>query len=123
MRSPNCSSCAGPEHARREHGDLLAAPAGDDVGRPEPVHEAADDLDQDLVADPVAEAVVDRLEAVEIHDEEARRNRSADDTRVLDGHRLLERAPVRRAGELVPARVRLLGRERGDGRWPGCAVR
>ena len=41
-------------HARGEHGDLLATPARDDVGRAQAVGEAADDLDQDLVADACA---------------------------------------------------------------------
>ena len=68
----------------------------------------------------MAEAVVDGLEAVEIHDVEARGNRSADDARVLGGHRLLERPPVRHARELVAACVRLLGRELGSRDGPAA---
>ena len=82
----------------------------------EPVGEPAHDLDQHLVADAVAEAVVDRLEPVEVDDEQPRRHAAADDARVLGDHRLLEGAPVRGAGELVAARVRLLGGERRGGR-------
>ncbi len=103
--------------ARREHGDLLAAPACDDVGRPQALAEPAHDLDQHLVADGVAEAVVDRLEPVEVDDEQARGHSATDDAGVLCGHRLLERATVRRARELVSPRICLLcGKLRGGAR-------
>ena len=95
IRSPNCSSWRRPLTPGREHRDLLAAPARDDVGGSQPLGQPAHDLDQHLVADCVAEAVVDRLEAVEVDDEQPRRHGSANDPCVLGGHRLLEGAPVR----------------------------
>ena len=94
---------AAPADARGEHGDLLAAPAGHDVGRPEPVDDPVDDLHEDLVADAVRVAVVDRLEAVDVHDEQPGGLSAPHDARVLGDERLLEGTPVGGAGELVAA--------------------
>ena len=74
MRSRELLELAPAPDARGEDGDLLAAPAGDDVGGAQALGEAAHDLDQDLVADPVAEPVVDRLEPVEVDEEQPRRH-------------------------------------------------
>ncbi len=81
--------------SRGEDGDLLAAPAGHDVARPQPLLEPVHYLHQDDVACAVPEPVVDGLEAVDVDDEEARRLVAADDPSMgLDEH-LLEGPPVR----------------------------
>ena len=108
IRSANCSSAAG----RRDPGasTVISSPpqrATTSDGR-RPSVRRAHDLDERLVPDGVAEAVVDRLEAVEVDDEQPGRQGAADDACVLGGHRLLEGTAVRRAGELVAPRIRLL---------------
>ncbi len=59
--------------ARHQHDELLAAGAHDDVVRADVLDEQVGDADQHLVADVVAEVVVDRLEVVEVDDREADR--------------------------------------------------
>jgi len=62
---------AGVAQVLEQHGELVAAEAGDGVGRADAGAEPAGDGDEELVADLVAEAVVDDLEPVEVEEEDA----------------------------------------------------
>ena len=53
---------------RHQHRELVAGEAGDDVGGPHPFAQDLGDLADQVVAGVVAEAVVDRLEAVDVDD-------------------------------------------------------
>ena len=53
-----------------EDDELVATGAGDDVVLPHAGPEAGGDLTEDLVADGVAVAVVDRLEVVEVAEQQ-----------------------------------------------------
>ena len=64
LRGPR--GVAGLAQLLEEHGELVAAQAGDRVGRPQAVREPLGDRDQKTVAGAVPEAVVDGLEAVEV---------------------------------------------------------
>ena len=55
---------------RAEHDELVAAEAGDGVGAPGDGGQAPGHLDEDLVAGLVAERVVDRLEVVEVDEQQ-----------------------------------------------------
>ena len=80
---------------------LVAAEAGRRVRRPQALLQAERDLDEQLVAGRVAEAVVDRLEVVEVEEQQgdvvAAAARPLE--RVLDA--VQEQRPVRQPGERV----------------------
>ncbi|ODS02971.1 hypothetical protein AUC71_01255 [Methyloceanibacter marginalis] len=57
-------------HVVGEHGKFVAADTGDEIAWPGGRAEAIGDDLQDLIADRVAVRVVDRLEAVQIHEVE-----------------------------------------------------
>jgi hypothetical protein len=56
--------------ARQQDGELVAAEAGDGAQRVHGAHQPQADLAQQLVAQEVAERVVDLLEAVEVEDQQ-----------------------------------------------------
>jgi hypothetical protein len=58
--------CRSPLDALDEHGELVAAEAGDGVAPAHALEQALADGGQELVAGLVAERVVDRLEPVEV---------------------------------------------------------
>ena len=60
--------CARGVGLRHQHRELVAGEAGDDVGGPHPFTHDPGDLPDQVVAGVVAEAVVDRLEAVDVDD-------------------------------------------------------
>ncbi len=68
-RSAMWTRIGGLAHAEGEDGELVPAEPGDGVGRPHELLEPARDRHQQEVADRMAEAVVDRLEAVEIQEQ------------------------------------------------------
>ena len=59
-----CSGVSRGEHADEQHRELVAADPGDRVARPEQPCEPTRQRDEQVVADGVAEAVVDQLDAV-----------------------------------------------------------
>src|SRR5207245_4514027 len=91
----------------KDERELVAAPAPGDVAladrRPERVRDPA----QRLVAEEVAVAVVDVLEAVEIAECDADLAAEAADPRQLEAERVLEPAPVRKPGQAVDERLLL----------------
>ena len=68
-RRPGTTS-SGDAEVVDEHGELVAAEPRQGVARPQVRLEARGDGDQELVADQVAQAVVDQLEAVEVDEED-----------------------------------------------------
>src|SRR2546428_613153 len=60
---------AGARAREEDHQDLAPAVAGHDVDTPRVLDQNLRDLPQRLVADGVAQVVVDRLEPVEIHED------------------------------------------------------
>ena len=70
MRDPQRLVLGGVRH---QHGELVAAEARDGVDVPDHAEDPARDLDQDPVAGAVPETVVDRLELVEVEQQDARR--------------------------------------------------
>ena len=89
---------------RHQDGEFIPTPASDGVGLPDNAGDPASHLDQDLVAGAVPEAVVDRLELVEIEDQHARWARTA----IGAGHRLpnpvAQQGSIRQAGQRVVER-------------------
>ena len=83
---------------------------------PEAISEPPNNFGQHLVPDAVAEAVVHRLEAIQVDDEQSRRHATAHYACVFGCHRLLESAAIRGAGQLVATGVRLFGFELRGGR-------
>ena len=72
MRSACCAKAV-RRRAFGEHGELVAADPRDQVARAHAAGKTAADLDQQLVADLVAVAVVDLLEAVEVEQHQRER--------------------------------------------------
>ena len=56
--------------ARQDHRELVAAQTGEHIGLPQARAQLVGDLDEQLVAGVVTQGVVDRLEAVEVEDEQ-----------------------------------------------------
>ena len=86
---------------RQDHGELLAAVAGGEVGFARAAAQDFGDVAQHLVAALVTDRVVDRLEAVEVHHEQAELGVVALGARHLERQRLLEAAVVEQPGEAV----------------------
>jgi hypothetical protein len=88
-----------------QHGELVASPAKAGVGGPHggPQHLGA--ACQGTVACEMAEAVVDRLEAVEVDEEQAEPPSVAFAPRQLDLERLVEAAPVSQSRQVVEPRL------------------
>ena len=80
-----------------QHDELVAAVAGDVVGAPHVAEQVAAERLQHLVAGPVPQVVVDRLEVVEVHDQQRIAGPEAVEERVGV-------APVAGAGQLVAVR-------------------
>ena len=82
----------GPVEAVEQHRELVAAEARDGVGRAHARAQALGDRDQQLVADRVAERVVDGLEVVEVDEQDGDgrlgRRASASSTRSMNSVRL-----------------------------------
>jgi len=87
--------------ARDQHDELLPAVPGDEVARPRVLLQDRGHLLQRLVAVRVSEAVVDRLETVEVHHEEGERQTVAVGALDLGGQGLLEVPVVIQAREAV----------------------
>ena len=104
MRAATVSASARADDRLDEHRELVAAEAGHRVAGADRVAQPVGDLDQQLVAGGVAEAVVDLLEAVEVQEQ---------DRHVVGAaaavQRLLEPLPEQRAvgqlGEAVVVRL------------------
>ena len=69
MRSATTIASASRLDVVAQHHELVAAEAGDGVARPHERAQALGRLDEQLVADLVAQAVVDDLEAVEVEEQ------------------------------------------------------
>ena len=69
-RAPGVVDAADPVD---DHPELVAAEAGDRVAGPEAALEPLADRDEEAVADGVAEALVDHLEAVEVEQDQGDR--------------------------------------------------
>lgn len=89
--------------ARHEQGELLAADAGHHVDPPALLSEHPREGEQGAIAEPVAEAIVESLEAVEIADQERERHAVAARALELGGEVLVKAAPVEETGERVGA--------------------
>ena len=108
MRPATSAASAESVDAVEQDGELVAAEAGDRVGRAHRRLEPPRDLLQDRVAGRVAEAVVDGLEVVEVDEHDADRRASA--TRAHD--RVLDAVGEQRAvGEARDRVVERLVRE------------
>ena len=104
IRCATCSASASVR-VREKDAELVAAEPGRRVAGPHRVAQALGDLHEHLVADGVAPAVVDELEAVEIEEEDgARRVVGRGALHGLGDARGEERA-VRQAGESVVVRL------------------
>ncbi len=79
-----------PVEAVEQHGELVAAEARDGVGRAHALAQALGDRDQQLVADRVAERVVDGLEVVDVDEQHG-------DGRIGLGERLVDAVDEQRA--------------------------
>ena len=88
-----------------EHGELVAAEARDGVARARDLLEARGDLQQQLIADVVAEVVVDLLEAVEVDEQQRERlaRERAARERVVEA--VAEEGAVGEPGEAVVERL------------------
>ena len=102
----------------QDHRELVAADAAGDVGRADDVADAVGRLGQDAVAGEVADAVVDRLEVVEVEDDERQAAAVALGAGDLAGERLVEVAAVVQAGERVE-----IGELAGLAKAPGVVDR
>ena len=93
-------------HVVEQDGELVAAVAGEGVALAQAGLEALAHLDEKLVADLVPEAVVDRLEAIEVHEEDGEAVPLAPSRpreRALD--EIVEERPVGQLGERIVERV------------------
>ncbi len=91
--------------ALEQERELVAAEPGDGVAWSQALRQPLRRRQQDLVADEMAERVVDDLEAVEVEEEDGARRRRA--RAAADGvlEAVLEEHPVRQPGERVVQRV------------------
>src|SRR4051812_31469403 len=87
--------------ALEQHGELVAAEARGRVAGADARGEALADLEQDLVAGGVAEAVVDRLEVVEVDEDDRQADVVAAGAGDAVAHALGEQRAVREAGDRV----------------------
>src|SRR4029079_896870 len=85
--------------ARQDDCELLAAPAGRHVDLADALPQRLRELHEHAVADGVAEAVVDRLEVVEVGEHERAGAAEALRAHQLAGERLLAVTAVREPGE------------------------
>src|SRR3546814_964446 len=85
--------------------ELVAAEATDRVDPPQRALEAPRDGHQQLVADAVAEGVVDRLEVVEVEEHGGHRGAVALGSTEQLLSSVADQGPVRQAGELVVERL------------------
>ena len=86
---------------RQDHGELLAAVAGREVGFARAAPQHLGHVAQHFVAALVADRVVDRLEAVEVEHQQAEHGVVAFGARHLEGERLLETTMVEQPGQAV----------------------
>ena len=94
-----------PIDALEQHGELVAAEPRSGVGRADRLDEAAADLAQHVVAGGVAEAVVDRLEVVEIEEDHRDRRALPVGARQRVLHAIGEQRPVRQARHGIVERL------------------
>ena len=87
--------------ARQDHRELVAAQTGEHIGLPQAGAQLVGDPDEQLVAGVVAQGVVDRLEAVEVEDQQRAGGAVAAALGDLGLHRGRESAAVQQAGERV----------------------
>ena len=99
---------------RQQERELVATEPRHQVGRAQPVVEECRHLDQEVVADPVAEGVVDVLEVVQVEHQQGAARSVADTVVDVSGQVLVEAAAVGQPGERV-----VLGEE---GQLPLVAV-
>ena len=93
--------CGGLLGARQEHGKLVSADAGDDVGVAHSRGNHSADVADHLIAACVAERVIDVLEAVDVDQQHRRLPAVAIDERHFLREALLELAPVEQPGQPV----------------------
>ena len=84
-----------------QHDELVAADAGDDVGRPSCVGDAMSDLHEQRVADIMPDGVVDFFEAVDVHEQDGDVVAGAADAVERVGRGALQLQAVGKAGERV----------------------
>ena len=94
-------------HARREHDELLATPAPEDVVAAQAALQAAGDLAQHAIARGLAVDRVDALKVVDVEHEQARGDACAIGARELGRHGVEHVTAVVEAGEGVGARASL----------------
>ena len=97
--------------ADQQDRELLAAVAGDEVGPAQPAPERLGDDPQGLVAGRVAEAVVDRLEVVDVEDRKGQRRAEPAPARVLLREPLVPGLAVWQLGHRVDHRALLHQRD------------
>ena len=88
-----------------EHHELVSAEAGDGVGLPHSARQPPGDLDEHLVAGLMPECVVDRLEVVEVDEQEGDATGAALQGQEGLGKPVLKRGPVGQARYLVVQRL------------------
>ena len=115
MRSATTMASSGVDDVLEQHGELVAAEPRDGVAGAQRGRDAPGERDQQVVADRVAEAVVDELEAVDVQEQHRAaglRDRAATRCRIwlTPVH---EQGPVGQAGERVVQRV-VLEAQLGD---------
>ena len=86
---------------RQQHGELVAAEAGEGVAAAQRGRQPARDRTQQQVALGVAEGVVDQLEAVDVDEHDCERAGAALRLRDRELEAILEQHPVGQVGELV----------------------
>src|SRR4051794_11904930 len=115
---------------RQDDRELLPAPTSGNVDLPHAFPQRLGELDEHAVADGMAEAVVDRLEAVQVGEHERDRTAEALGAHQLAGERLLAVTAVGEPGEHVderlarhdPVQTRVLERDRRVGDERSCGA-
>ena len=88
--------------ALKQEPELVAAKASDRVARAEASLEPAGVLDEESVADRVAHALVDRLEPIEVQEQDGRGTTRSAALRQRVAHSIVEQRPVGEPGEWIP---------------------
>ena len=103
LEDPGCHlHCGlGVGHIVDEHRELVPTETGDGVGRPHRLAYALGGLAEHVVAETVAEAVVDDLEAIEIEEEHGDRASPAAPVSKRQVHVVEEQSPVRQPRQIV----------------------
>ena len=117
-----------PAGLGQDHGELVAAGAAGEVGRPDRLAEQIGDLDEQAVACDLPDAAVRQLEVVEVEHADGQPAPVAVRARDLERERLVEALPVAEPGQAVgvrqpPRPSRAAGRSRSPARRGGRSPR